>query len=344
MAKQKKKWTKLSHEKREETKAAREKKLTEASARLTSGVNDLLQGDRWKEYLQFSLKFRQYSFFNTMLIMLQHSEATCVASFKAWKSMGRYVKKDEHGIEIFVPMFARYRRKGERQAAKEAAFEEAEKNNEPAFEEETQESLGKTLIGFKMGYVFDVSQTDGDPLPERPYARLEGNDAGMFVVLKTAIEDLLQIPVTFSTLPPRTIGYCRYDPNQDCHPIAITISDDPTLSGAQRLDTLAHEAGHAMLHSGMDYRLHTERSLRELEAESVAFCVLSALGFDSSQVSFGYIASWAESGGEDTVKKIESSGQRILEVSRRILSWIEENMGVPVELEMAAKEEEMLAA
>jgi hypothetical protein len=162
--------------------------------------------------------------------------------------------------------------------------------------------------------------------------------------LKTAIEDLLQIPVTFSTLPPRTIGYCRYDPNQDCHPRAITISDAPTLSGAQRLDTLAHEAGHAMLYSGLDYRLHTERSLRELETESVAFCVLSALGFDSSQVSFGYIASWAESGGKDTVKEIERSGQRILEASRRILNWIEENMGVPVELEMAAKEEEMVAA
>jgi hypothetical protein len=104
-----KKWAKLSPEKREEIKASREKKLTEASACLASGVQALLQSDRWKEYLQFSLKFHHYSFVNTILIMLQRPDATCVASFQAWKRMGRYIKKDEHGIEIFVPMFAKYR-------------------------------------------------------------------------------------------------------------------------------------------------------------------------------------------------------------------------------------------
>jgi hypothetical protein len=75
----------------------------------------------------------------------------------------------------------------------------------------------------------------------------------------------------------------------------------------------------------------------------VAYCILSALGFDSSQVSFGYLAIWAEIGGEDCVKEIERSGQRILEASRRILGWIEENKGVPNELQITTKAVELVA-
>ncbi len=337
MTKQNMKWTKLSPEKREAIKAAREKKLIDASARLASGVKALLKDDRWKEYLNFSLKFHQYSFANTMLIMLQCPDATHVASFNNWKSMGRYVKKDEHGIEIFVPMLVKYRHKGEKQVAKGAILD-PDATIAEFVKDDSQENQGKTLVGFKIGYVFDVSQTDGDHLPERPYRCLEGDDAGMFLQLKSAIEELQHIPVRFSTLPPGTIGCCRYDPNQDWRPIAITISDDPSFSGAQRLDTLAHEAGHAMLHTGLEYRQHTDRSILELEAESVSFCVLAALGFDTSQMSFGYIAIWSESRGKDAVEEIERSGQRILEASRRILSWIDDNIGLPIERNLVAKE------
>ena len=334
MEKQKKTAMKMSPKKREEIKAAREKKLTEAKAQLACGVEALLKDNRWKEYLQFSLKFHRYSFFNMMLIMLQRPDATNVASFNTWKSMGRHVKKGEHGIEIFVPLLARSHSKEEHLATKEEA------SSEHSLEEEGWQCSGKVLVGFKMGHVFDVSQTDGEPLPERPYARLEGDDAGMFAVLKTAIETLLQIPVTVDALPPHTIGCCRYDPDQDCRPLAITISDDPTLSSAQKLAALAHEGAHAILHSGSEYRQHSERSIRELEAESVAYCTLSALGFDASQMSFGYIATWSEIAGGDTVKEIENSGQRILDASRRILSWIEENAGIPVKFVMAAEEAE----
>jgi antirestriction protein ArdC len=342
MAKQQK-WAKLSPEKREEIKAAREKKLTTARLQLTSGVEALLKGNRWKEYLQFSQKFHQYSFSNIMLIMLQRPDARQVASFQSWKSMGRFVKKGEHGIEIFVPIFCRNHRIGAQQPLKDIGLGDGESLCNETGEERLEENAGKTLVGFKMGSVFDVSQTDGLPLPEHPCTRLEGDDAGVFAVLKEAVETFLQIPVAFETLPPGTYGCCHFNPDQDCHPIAITISDDPTLSGVQRLDTLAHEAGHAMLHSGLEYRHHTERSIRELEAESVAYCILSALGFDSSQVSFGYLAIWAEIGGEDCGKEIERSGQRILEASRCILGWMEENMGVLIEIQMATKAVELVA-
>jgi hypothetical protein len=342
MAKQKK-WAKLSPEKREEIKAAREKRLTEASSHLASGVEALLKGNRWKEYLQFSQKFHHYSFSNTMLIMLQRPDARQVASFQTWKSLGRFVKKGEHGIEIFVPIFCRNHRTAAQQPLKDIGLGDGGSLCNATGEERIEENRGKTLVGFKMGSVFDVSQTDGQPLPEHPCARLEGDDAGVFAVLKEAVETFLQIPVTFETLPPGTYGCCRFNPDQDSHPIAITISDDPALSGSQQLDTLAHEAGHAILHSGLEYRQHTERSIRELEAESVAYCILSALGFDSSQVSFGYLAIWAEIGGEDCVKEIEKSGQRILEASRRILGWMEENMGVPLEIQMATKAVELVA-
>jgi hypothetical protein len=98
-----------------------------------------------------------------------------------------------------------------------------------------------------------------------------------------------------------------------------------------------------MLHTGLEYRQHTDRSILELEAESVSFCVLAALGVDTSQMSFGYIAAWSESRGKDAVEEIERSGQRILEASRCILSWIDEKIGVPVELNMAAKEKQPAA-
>jgi len=339
VTKQNKKWAKLSSEKREAIIAAREKKLIDARVRLANGVKSLLKGNHWKEYLSFSLKFHQYSFANTMLIMLQRPDATSVASFKIWKSLGRYVKKDEHGIEIFVPMLVKSRHMGENQIAEDAKLD-PDATIAKSVKDDSQENQGKTLVGFKIGYVFDVSQTDGDQLPERPYRCLEGDDASIFFLLKAAIEEVQHIPVSLSTLPPGTIGCCRYDPNQDCCPIAITISDDPSFSGAQRLDTLAHEAGHAMLHSGLEYRQHTDRSILELEAESVSFCVLASLGFDTSQMSFGYIAVWSESRGKDAVEEIERSGQRILEASRRILSWIDEKIGKPVELYMVAEEKQ----
>jgi hypothetical protein len=205
MAKQKK-WAELSPKKQEEIRIAREKKLTEASLRLASGVEALLKENRWKEYLQFSLKFHQYSFINTFLIMLQRPDATCVASFKTWKSMERSVKKGEHGIEIFVPMLIKNQQKEEYQNHKTQIPDES------VLEEETTHNRENNLLGFKMGYIFDVSQTEGKPLPERPYARLEGDDNGMFAALKAAIEELLQIPVTFSSLPAPTIGYCKFDP------------------------------------------------------------------------------------------------------------------------------------
>jgi len=343
MAKQKK-WSELSPEKREEIKATREKNLTEARSRLASGVEALLKGNRWKEYLQFSQKFHQYSFSNIMLIMLQHPDARQVASFQTWKSMGRFVKKGEHGIEIFVPIFSKNHRIGAQQRSKDIGLGDEEALNRAAGEERMEENAGKTLVGFKMGSVFDVSQTDGQPLPEHPCTPLEGDDEGVFAVLKEAVETFLQIPVAFETLPTGTFGCCQFNLNQDSHPTAITISNDPTMSGVQRLDTLAHEAGHAMLHSGLEYRQHTRQSIRELEAESTAFCILSALGFDSSQVSFGYLAIWAESGGEDCVKEIERSGQRILEASRRILGWMEENLGVPIEIQMTSNEDELVVA
>jgi hypothetical protein len=339
----KKKGAKCSPEKRAEIKAAREQKLTEASARLASGVEALLKDNRWKEYLQFSMRFHQYSFFNMMLIMLQRPDATIVAGFETWKSMGRHVKKGEHGMDIFVPMFAGCRRK-KAAAAEEAAFGEEETTDDEPDEGSTGEE-GKTLVGFKIGHVFDVSQTDGAPLPERPYTRLEGGDAGMFEVLKAALEDMLKIPITSEALFPGQLGYCKYssDPAMDARPEAIVISNNPSLSGAQKLEVLAHEVGHALLHSGTEYRQHSPRSIRELEAESVAFCTLAALGFDTSAMSFGYIATWAESAGADAVKEIENSGQRILDASRRILDWIDEHMAIPVEIEAAAEKESVAA-
>jgi hypothetical protein len=177
------------------------------------------------------------------------------------------------------------------------------------------------LVGFKIGYVFDVSQTDGEPIPPDPVSLLQGNDEGLFEALKVFAEDELKMEVQEAgkdVLPGKVNGDCQY--LADGLPSIIRIKgSNPSLMKAK---TMIHELGHALLHGEMEYKQHTSRSLQELEAESVAFTVLHAFGVDSGEYSFGYLAGWGN--GEDAVKAIQSSGERIRKAAHRIIAWLEE--------------------
>lgn len=256
-------------------------KTAETLARLEAGVADLTSSEAWQAWLETAGRFHHYSFGNQLLIALARPDATRVAGFYAWRDLGRFVRKGEHGIAILAPMVLKSR-------------ETPPEGEDP-----------KTFLRFRVVYVFDVSQTDGEPLPEIPVSRLEGDGAAFSALEAYAVS--LGYAVTTAELPPEVNGETRYADS------TITLAHG--LSGAQRTKTLAHELGHAVLHAPPD---GATREVRELEAESVAFVVCAALGIVADGYSFGYLASW----GADT-SAIRASGGRIAKTAESILEALE---------------------
>ena len=164
-------------------------------------------------------------------------------------------------------------------------------------------------VAFRIAYVFDVSQTDGEPLPEIAH-HLDGDDpAGASVRLEKVAAEL-GYSVTVTQLPGERNG--------DCAPELRRIRISDRLAPAHQVKTLAHELAHAILHEQFE-----DRGLAELEAESVAYIVCQELALDSSAYSFGYLAIWGR-GGDTATRAITASGQRITAAARQILDRLED--------------------
>lgn len=246
-------------------------------AQLADGVRALKESEAWTAYLDTQARFHRYSFGNTMLIASQRPDATQVAGFGKWLTLGRHVRKGEHGIAILAPM-----------AHKVSG--------------ETPDDDRVIVSGFRAVFVFDVAQTDGDELPPVPCVRLDGD--GCALDLLTAHAQALGFTVITDNAPNGANGYT--DPIKR----VIALRDD--LSGAQQTKTLAHEIGHATLHAT---ECALTRDERELEAESVAYVVTTALGIEADGYSFGYLASW---GADD--KAIRFHAGRIQKTASAILT------------------------
>lgn len=261
----------------------RSAKRDDLLAELATGIAELTTSERWQEYLDVQSRFHRYSFLNTFAIQLQRPDAIRVAGFHTWRAVGRCVRKGEKGIAILAPVVRRTR----------VEDENGEKH---------------VLVGaptaFRVVHVFDVSQTDGKDLPAI-CERLEGDDAGDAYNRLVAVAHSLSYTVEEDYLPGGRNGDCTYEKRR----IRVEVSN----SEAQQVKTLAHEIAHAMLHEGFD-----DRSLAELEAESVAFIVCRALGIESASYSFGYVASWA-GGGTEAVAAIKAAGARIQRTADSIL-------------------------
>ena len=195
------------------------------------------KSEEMQRYLDFVARFHQYSPSNIFLIMLAKPEATQVAGFQSWKKMGRYVKKGEKGIPIFAPMIHK---------------EDPDNDNPP-----------KVLSGFRIVYVFDVSQTVGDPLPPVPDWKSPEKNVELNEKLIRFAESK-GITVTFKDLPGETQGVSKGG--------KIEIS----LNAGTK--TLIHEIAHEMMHHGKDGPI--DRDVREMEAESVAYVVSKNFGVD----------------------------------------------------------------
>lgn len=254
-----------------ERKQARDRAQERAQAaldRLGQGVRDVWESERWEQWLRSLGRFHDYSLNNTLLIAMQMPNATRVASFRSWKrDFNRYVRKGERGIEILVPMLVKERN------------------------EDEQDEERRRLVGFRVGHVFDVSQTEGEPLPtiadevSTKFSRCEA-------VLE-AVRAVSAYPVTFTTsLPEGTNGTFRRGES-----IAIRAN----MPEGQTVKTALHELAHSRLHDG-DAGVLPDRAMREVQAEGVAYAVSAALGLDTSGYSFGYVASWAAGKDDDEMR------------------------------------------
>lgn len=252
-------------------------------AELTEGISNLITSENWQHYLDFQSRFHRYSFGNVLLIDAQRHDATRVAGFNAWRKLNRFVRTGEKAIWILAPM-----------VYKIADAEEEEDD--------------RVIRGFKFVPVFDITQTDGDELPS-VCNRLDGDDQdGLYTGLVAMVQ---------------SIGFTVEDyefggtTNGDCSHAEYRIRVEIANSPAQRVKTLAHEIAHALLHEVCD-----NKRLAELEAESTAYIVCQALGLDTSDYSFGYIASWA-GGGEQAIAGIKRLCERIQKAAATILKSFE---------------------
>ncbi len=259
-------------------------KLRAAHEQLQQAVAEIASGDDWKRMLQVVSKFHRYSFNNHLMIFLQRPDATIVAGFNRWKSLGRFVKKGEKGIAIFAP--CRYKTKIEDDNGDERSVQQTR--------------------GFRVVHVFDISQTEGEELPDLDAVRpkLVDGDA------PEGVGDVL-------TGHGQSIGYevirhQRGSENGYCDFLKKQIAVRPDVSGAQAVKTLIHELGHALLHAEGPV---ASREVAEVEVESVAYIVCSAIGIETGDYSFSYIARWA-SGNVETIKE---TGERVIACAKTVL-------------------------
>ena len=258
-------------ENQETTRPEAQDKIGEAMSLLERGIESILDSEGFAEYLRTMARFHTYSFNNVALIQAQRPEATRVAGYRAWQALGRQVRKGEKGMIVFVP----HRRRVREEEDPERGQGEGEGREEPA---------RKILAGFGLGRVFDVAQTDGEPLAEGPTPQeLEGTSSAAEAVDRRLSRFLVGEGVRLSKEDTgRANGF--YRPADKL----IAMSDRP--SGDQRTKTLVHEAAHWLA----DHRGSVARSDAETVAESSAFVVLSHFGIDAGAYTFPYVAHWAQ--------------------------------------------------
>jgi hypothetical protein len=271
-------------------KAEQARKMTdEALAKLAAALEQG-KSDALTQYLNVMARFHSYSYGNVMLILAQRPDATHVAGFHTWRKLNRWVKKGERGIVIVAPMI--FKKK-----------------------EETQpEGDSETAVRFKAVFVFDVSQTEGDPLPEP--ADVAGDPGRYLDTLKAMI---VERGITLSD-EPAPLGAMGVSKGGE-------IRLAPGLEPAKQFEVLAHEFAHELLHQGAG-SLRGDKTTMETEAEAVAYVVCHAIGLDTNTAASDYIQ--LHKGTKETLAQ---SLERIQKTANLILEGLERE-----------EEEEQLAA
>jgi hypothetical protein len=265
-------------------------------AALQSSVAELITSEQWQRYLNVQARFHSYSFWNTLAILRARPDASRLAGFQQWRRLGREVRKGEHGIAILAPIVRTVDQVGPDCVG--GAAEGA-----------------RRCVGFKVVYVFDVAQTDGDPLPEIPPPETVTGDGSVW--LWHALAEQIAgagFHLERGPLP---------EPWSDAN--GITLVEDRRvvvrhdLPDGQAIKTCAHELAHVLLHT--DEHCALPRAVREVEAESVAFIACSAGGgMDTAGYTLPYVAHW--SNGDTAL--VAATGERVAACARHILDLLEE--------------------
>ena len=285
-------------------------KVKEITDKLEAGLKELFESEKYKSYLSTMSKFHNYSFNNTLLIAMQKPEATLVAGYQAWqKNFERHVNKGEKAIRILAP--APYKIKEERDKLDPVTGEMMFDENGMPQKEETE----VTIPAFRAVSVFDVSQTDGKPIPELEVNELLSTVEG-YEDFVQALMNISPVPIAFEDIPGDSKGYFSTAEKR--------IAVQENMSESQTLKTMVHEVAHSMLHDkevnqSMDIPVK-DRNTKEVEAESVAFTVCQHFGIDTSDYSFGYIAGW--SNGRN-MKELKSSLDIIRKTASELITGIE---------------------
>lgn len=276
--------------------------------KLQQGIENLFDSDTYKNYLKTMSKFTSYSLNNTMLIAMQKPDATTVAGYTTWKQMNRQVLKGSKAIKILAPCI--YKKKDIADISDIPDKSIADKDNKDISESE------KVLVGFKIANVFDISQTEGEPLPEITH-KLEGN-VDEYTDFMNALKQFSPVPIEFKKIEGSANGYY--------HLVDKNIVVDNSMSQMMNCKTAIHEIAHALLHdrdNGIEKDNSLNKQTKEVEAESVAFTVCNYYGIDTSDYSFGYIGGW--SSGKD-LKELKASLETIRQTAQTIISGVDQKL------------------
>ncbi|GAA1487422.1 ArdC-like ssDNA-binding domain-containing protein [Brachybacterium sacelli] len=305
---------------RQEARHAREAKLDELHEKLTGAVERLVSGPDWARALAFAARFRSRSFNNTLLIWVQHQGAyeqgrvpepfpSYVAGYKQWQALGRQVEKGQPGYQILAPVTGRF---ASADPADADSWRRLGKGERPR----AGEVVRSKMVGVRPAYVWDASQTTGDPIPEPPVPRLlEGEaPAGLWDGLAAQVEAagfaVLRVP--HEGMIHGANGMTDYTANT----VAVRENMDP----AAQVKTLAHELGHVLLHGPDAEAARQHRGIGEVEAESVALMIGAAHGMDTSGYTIPYVSTWAARvDGKEPVELVKATGERVRKTALAIL-------------------------
>ena len=300
-------------------KQSNKDRIKEITAGIEQGIKELFESDRYRKYLTTMSRFHKYSLNNVMLIHSQRPDATLVAGFNKWKnSFDRHVKKGEKGIQILAP--TPYKIKVEKEKLDpETKLPMIDENGDPVTEEKEV-----SIPMFKVVSVFDVSQTEGKPLPQLAYS-LSGA-VEHYEEFMEALKRTSTVPIKVEHTEKNVDGFFDLT-NQ-----SITIQAG--MSEIQTVCAVIHEIAHSRLHNydhmteladdGETLLAPAEKDhhTEEVEAESISYAVCQYFGIETSENSFGYIASWSQ--GKE-LKELRASLETINRTSSELISGIEKH-------------------